>query len=741
MDTAAVRTETPVRTAAVAPVLARSPLSTVLAALAVGATLVAASVLTIGDGWGLAPVRQGVVDLAVGLTYPPIGAVVLLAAGLARGTRQLAWVVLCSGTAAALTALTTALVVVATEDTGALGMLAQLQSWLWVPGFVPLLTLVPLLYPDGLLNGRRWRWVTAASVTGMVLLAAGVALYPEAIEGRVSVTKPLTSLTAARVLYVGGVALLLPSALASLTSLFVRLRSSTGLRRRQVVVLLVAAALLLAVTAAQGLLPVPANTFAQAGAVALLPVAIGVAVTRHRLYELDVAICRALVAASLGVCLTGTYLTVFALARAVAPGSSAVGTAVAAGVTGILVQPLARRLSAGVERLFYGDRADPYAVSARLAARLTERGLDVAEVPQAVCDTVVETLRLGSAEIHLAGSDQVVGAAALHAGPAATSGGAARFPLRHRGEQVGTLVVTGRAGEPTVDVRDAEVLATLADQAAPAIAALRLHQQLQGSREALVLAREEERLRLRRDLHDGLGATLAGLRLQVESAQALVGGSPAEPLLEAAGRGVTSAVAEVRGITDSLRPPAIDEIGLGPALELLAERVRTPGLQVRAHVCDQLSQRPSRQTWPATHNPADPADSAHSADSVGPLSPAVEVAAYRIASEALANVARHSGATAAVLALAVEGDADGLGPSVVVEVADNGRGLPAAGRAQTSGSGLGLSAMRQRAEELGGTFEVTSPADLRHRWLAGQVGTLVRATLPVQGGRLEKELP
>lgn len=739
MDTAAVRTETPVRTAAVAHLLARSPLGTALAALAMVAALTAAAVLTAGDGWDSAPARQGVVDLAVGLTYPPIGAVVLLAHGLGRGTRQLAWVLLGSGTAAALTALAAATVVVAPEATGAVSVLAQLQSWLWVPGFIPLLTLVPLLYPDGLLPGRLWQWAATASVAGMVLMAVGVSLYPEVVEGRVPVTKPLTSLTAARLLYVAAVALLVPSALLSVASLFVRLRASSGLLRRQVVVLLVAAALLLVVTVAQGLIPAPVNTLAQAGAVALVPVAIGVAVTRHRLYELDVAICRALVAASLAVCLAGTYLTVFALARAVAPGGSALGTAVAAGVTGVLVQPLARRLSSGVERLYYGDRADPYAVSARLASRLTERGLDVAEVPQAVCDTVVESLRLGSAEIQLAGSQQVVGAApgggtAHHSATGVSTGGSARFPLRHRGEEVGTLVVTARPGEPVVDVRDAEVLATVADQAAPALAALQLHQQLQHSRESLVLAREEERLRLRRDLHDGLGATLAGLRLQVESAQALVGGTPAASLLEAAGRGVTSAVAEVRAITDSLRPPAIDEIGLGAALELLAERVRTPDLEVSAQVSAQVSRRVS-------------SGQSSSAGAVVPLGAAVEVAAYRIASEALANVARHSGATAAVLSLAVESAPDRQGLRVLLEVGDNGRGLAASGAGPTSGSGLGLAAMRQRAEEIGGTLDVSSPADLSRVGLTGHGGTLVRAVLPVQpaqrlhGHHLDKEAP
>ena len=616
MDTAVVRTESPVRTTAVPAALLRSRLGTGLAVLASMATLGAAAVLTAADGWTLEPVRQLVVDLVVGLTYPIIGAVVLSARPLGRGTRGLAWVMLGSGLAAALTALTAAAALVASEPTPGVRVLAQLQSWLWVPGFLPLLTLVPLLYPDGLLRGRLSRATTAASVVGMTLLAAGVALYPEALAGRVTVAKPVTWLAGAQVLAIAGSVLLVPACLLSVGSLFARLRSSQGLRRRQVVVLLVAAAVLLVVTALQGVIPAPIDTVAQAIAVAFLPIAIGVAVTRHRLYELDIAVCRALVAASLAVCLSGLYLTAFAIARAVAPDGSALSTALAAGVTGVLVRPLAHRLSAGVDRLFYGDRADPYAVSARLAARLAERGLDVAEVPQAVCETVVAALRLGSAEIRLDvdGTEQEVASAQS---PATGRGGPSeRFPLRHRGEVVGRLAVTPRPGEPALDPRDSEILATVADQAAPALAALRLHQQLQHSRESLVLAREEERLRLRRDLHDGIGATLAGLRLQVESAQALTDDPRVTSLLGAAGDGVSHAVDEVRNITESLRPPAIDDIGLGPALALLAERVRTPALDVTTRI-----------------------------DDVSGLGPAVEVAVYRIASEALANAARHSGCT------------------------------------------------------------------------------------------------
>ena len=145
--------------------------------------------------------------------------------------------------------------------------------------------------------------------------------------------------------------------------------------------------MLAAATAVQGVLPSPADVALQGVAAALLPVAIGVAITRHGLYELDTAVRRTLVVASLGICLAGAYLTVFAVLQGLPQHRSALSAALAAGVTGVVLQPLARRLTTGVDRMYYGDRANPYAVTSELASRLTATGLDVARVPQVVCDT------------------------------------------------------------------------------------------------------------------------------------------------------------------------------------------------------------------------------------------------------------------------------------------------------------------------------------------------------------------
>ena len=133
-----------------------------------------------------------------------------------------------------------------------------------------------------------------ASVVGMVLLAGGAALYPESYVGRIAITKPVTDRGVAEVMMVGAAILLVPACLAGLAALVVRLRRSTGLVRRQVVVLLASAAVLLRDTALQPLLGWPVSSLTQSLAVALVPVAIGVAVTRHRLYDLDLAVCRAI---------------------------------------------------------------------------------------------------------------------------------------------------------------------------------------------------------------------------------------------------------------------------------------------------------------------------------------------------------------------------------------------------------------------------------------------------------------
>ena len=650
-----------------------------LVALSVAASLGAVLLVALGDVWALAPAPQVLVDVAVGATCPVVALVIWRSAD--HRARGLAVVLLVCGFAAAVTAAATALALALPATAPGVPALVQLQSWTWVPGFLPLLTLVPLLYPDGLPAGKVWRGAAVLAVTGVALLSVGVALYPEPFAASIPIQKPITSQSLATLLAVAGAICLVPASLAGLLALGLRLVRARGMTRRQVAVLLAAAAVLLAVTLAQGWVAAPWDVLAQAAAVVLVPVAIGVAVTRHGLYELDTAVRRSLVAGVLTVCLAGAYLTVFALLRGVLPTGPVAGAALAAGLTGALVQPLGQRLSAGVDRLYYGDRADPYAVVSRLTARLAE-DLDPDRVPALVCRTVVEDLRLGGARlvVGVAGQDRVVAEQGVLVGD-----GAAQVALRHHGEVVGSLSVVPRAGEAVIDPRDAEILQVVADQTAPALAALRLRRELQHSRELLVTAREAERRRLRRDLHDGVGATLAGMRLQVESARDLVEEAAAQRLLDAAGAGLAQAVTEIRHVCENLRPPGIDDLGLVRALRMAADRVAVPGLEVDVE-----------------------------ADDLADLGPAVEAATYRIVTESLANVVRHASARHVRVRLHLT--VDGL----AVEVADDGVGFRDGHR------GVGIASMRQRAEELGGRLWLAVPT-------TGS-GTVVHALLPTRVG-------
>jgi signal transduction histidine kinase len=207
----------------------------------------------------------------------------------------------------------------------------------------------------------------------------------------------------------------------------------------------------------------------------------------------------------------------------------------------------------------------------------------------------------------------------------------------------------------------------------------------------MVLAREEERRRIRRDLHDGLGPALSGVVFRIESALLLVDRDPeaARVQLRETSAEVQEVVADVRRLVHDLRPPALDDRGLVGALTQLAEQ----------------------QPFEAT------------VQSVGftTLPAAVEVAAYRIAAEALTNAARHASARTATIRLAM---ADG---TLEVEVADDGRGI-----APDRQAGVGLVSLRERAEELGGRSEVTCPPE---------GGTVVRAWLPLRHDATSEKEP
>ncbi|MGI8874205.1 MAG: ATP-binding protein, partial [Egibacteraceae bacterium] len=345
---------------------------------------------------------------------------------------------------------------------------------------------------------------------------------------------------------------------------------------------------------------------------------------------------------------------------------------VATGLVALGIQPARERLQRLANRLLYGERDDPYQAISLLARRLDAVG-STGETVAGVAEAVARALRLPYAAV-VAGGETV----AAHGRPVADP---LRLPLTYQGRAVGELLVAPR--EPGGELSDGEqrLLADIARQIGVAIHAQRLTADLQRSRERLVSAREEERRRLRRDLHDDLGPALAAAALQLDRARDLAS-DPAGALLEDAARRLRGVVGDVRVLVEGLRPRALDDLGLVPALRQQAARVSAGHLDVVLDMPEDL----------------------------GPLPAAVDVAAYRIVSEALSNVARH--AAARVARVTIRRD-DGL----QISVTDDGRGLPDEIR-----SGVGLTSMRERAEELGGTFTVRPRPG---------AGTVVEAWLPV----------
>ena len=413
----------------------------------------------------------------------------------------------------------------------------------------------------------------------------------------------------------------------------------------------------------------------------LVPLAFGFAVLRYRLWDIDIIINRTLVYGLLTACVIGLYILVVALLGSLLsqPGNLFVSL-LATGLVAVLFQPLRERLQRAVNHLMFGERDDPYRLLSRLGNRL-EVTLSSDSVLPTIVETVAQALKLPYAAITWRqGTVLCEPVVVASYGKAGEHQALVRVPLVYRKTQVGELWLAPRGSSEGLTPADQRLLQDLAGQVGVAVHAVRLTadlqrltSDLQRSRERLVLTREEERRRLRRDLHDGLGPRLAGLTLKLETARNRLAHDPlAEALLSDLIVHTQEAVADIRRLVYALRPPALDELGLLPALQEQVLLYSDQG-QHEIHV------------------------SLEAPESLPPQPAAVEVAIFRIVQEALTNVVRHSYASRCIVRLTLLEQ----GRLLELEVEDNGRGL-AAGQSV----GVGLASMHERAEELGGTCEV-----------------------------------
>jgi two-component system NarL family sensor kinase len=598
---------------------------------------------------------------AMGLAFPVCG--VLLA--WHRPRNPIGWLFLGAGLGMATSAAAASLAelgAVSGWTDGSLRLLGTIFDYAWPWSIGLFLPVALLLFPDGRPAGPRWRgliWVVAAE---SVLFVASFGNPADVTIGHRRVSLYLSVPGYSRLGPLWAVAELAWSALFALAvaSLIVRYRRGGDTERRQLLWLLLASLVVLAYAGVVwgvfgtgpilGLLVLP-----------LIPAAITIAILRYQLLDIRLVVFRALVYGLLTVAAAGAYVGLVALLDLMVRSRVSLGGAVVASlIVAVGFNPARARLQRLIDRALYGDRRDPVRAVSLVGERLAGTGTSgLPGVLEALCGSLrlpFAAVRFGPAEAAAYGTAPEL----LHS-----------IGLSYEGARVGELVVGLRSGQRRLSPPDIAVLQLLAGPLAVALHATALSAALQESRVGIVAAREEERRRLRRDLHDGLGPLLTGIAFKADAARnTLSGPEQARALLAELRADTTDAIGDIRRLVDGLRPPALDDLGLIGSLHQQSAR---------------LAQRPDGGRVAVGLDAPEP---------LPPLPAAVEVAAYRIITEAMTNAARHSGATRIEARLTLAGPGQ-----LRIEVCDNGVS------AAPWPPGVGLTSMGERAAELGGSCQ------------------------------------
>ena len=563
----------------------------------------------------------------------------------------------------------------------------------WIPGvFIPLF-FMPLYFPTGKLLSRRW-WLPVIIFAGFMLwYFVSIIFRPWPWpDNDMSLTRTLNGIAGTETFFdsVQSILNLIagPVFLAIPLSMVLRYRRAGPDERIQMKWPMTSAGVLFISLTVSMLFPNWASFDAEYGypltwtLAMLLPVSIGIGILRHRLFDIDVFISRALVYGILTLMIVGFYIVVVSGFGALFQSrTTTLNGLIATGVAAVMFQPLRERLQRIVNRILYGERADPAAILTRLAHHMETADTSIDILPN-LMQTIAHTLKIPYVAIWLADDDDPK--------PLASWGKSANnlqtIPLIYKNENIGHLGVSQRRPHEPFSRYEEQLLPPIAALTATTVRAVQLSDELRQSRQRIVTAREEERRRIRRDLHDGLGPQLASQTLGLEAVAQLMPNNPAkaQALLQSLKAQAHEAILDVRRLVYDLRPPALDDLGLLGALQQSASRYETGALRFSFDVCNPL--------------PALPA--------------AVETAIFRIAQEAMTNVVRHADATLCVIRIYASNG------HMVIEVRDNGRGIT-----EAACSGVGLQAMQERAAELNGQHRVEAIAE---------GGTQVEARLPLE---------
>jgi signal transduction histidine kinase len=553
------------------------------------------------------------------------------------------------------------------------------------PGLFSWLTFGLLLFPDGRLRSRRWRWVAGLAVAGILASIASVAW-----EYRPSNSLPATEDTIPLALSAGTATL---AAVLSLVSILLQFRDSRGAMRDQFKWVVWGAALVVPWFALAFFLGGTDYEYVFLGpvhvATAAMLIAYGIAVGKYRLFDVDVVISRTFVYGTLAVVITGLYIAVVAGASHLLGGTGGPNPALAIPATAaaaVAFHPMRRRLERWAVRIVYGKKATPYQVLSDFSQR-------VAAADPALLERVARSLVEGTGARRAAvsvwiGAD-LVEAAAWPPAPddeAPTTS----YPIEHDATELGRLTLTTPPGArlSASDTQLAEEVASgmglaLRNQQLTARLETRV-EELRTSRRRLVEVQDETRRKLERDLHDGAQQQLVALKVKLGLARTIAekdGGRETAALLTRLNEEADVAVQALRDFARGVYPPLLAAEGLDAAITSRARQVPIP---VRID-----------------------------ADGIGRYDPQVEAAVYFCVVEALQNVTRYAEAQNVAVSLA---QVDG---ALTFEVTDDGIGFDPAEVAR----GVGLTNMIDRIDAAGGTLLIDA--------VPGR-GTTVRGSLPVE---------
>jgi len=608
---------------------------------------------------------------------------------------------------------------------------AQSTGWVEWPAFVGgwtafmslcVLIVVALLFPDGRLPSRRWRWVGRVVVTYLVAVLIGTLFSGgtnQLAPGLPSIPAPLafapfvgfgggTGSTPLDALWLGLPLVICAAAVALIT----RLRRSIGREREQlkwfvyitgVLAVTVILSFLLSNARPVWIATVSSDALTY-GFLVALPGTIGVAIVGYGLYDIDVFISRALVYGSLAVFITAVYVGIaVGIGTLVGSGGkpNLALSILATAIVAIGFQPVRERVQKIANRLVYGERATPYEVLSEFSGRVAETYAADEVLPR-----MARVLRDGtgaeSATVWLRGAAELRPAATFPL--AAQSPGALpiidgtleRLPdathaveVRHQGELLGALSVDKRRGE-SLNPIEQKLVDDLAHQAGLVLKNVGLSADLQArlnelraSRQRLVQAQDTERRRLERNLHDGAQQHLVALKVKLGLAEMLLGRDPAKALttLEQLKRDADEALETLRDLARGIYPPLLADKGLEVALGSQARKAVVP-VRIEADRVERYTQD-------------------------------IEATVYFCVLEALQNVQKYASASQVLIRLAASND------GLTFEVIDDGTGFDTA----TMKQGAGLLNVRDRLDALGGGVEVRSHPG---------AGTHIRGILPVQ---------